>query len=62
MLVYYTIPEYADKKSTTKLYKALKRAVLTYGCKTWTLTKRDEAVVGLKSKVLRKIYGACYEN
>jgi hypothetical protein len=45
-----------------QIYKALIRAVVTYGSETWTLTKSDENLLRIfERKVLRKIYAPIQE-
>jgi predicted AlkP superfamily phosphohydrolase/phosphomutase len=40
-----------------KIYKTLIRPVLLYGCKSWTLTKKEEEELNIfVRKILRKIY------
>lgn len=47
-----------DKKTKVTVYKTLIRPVVTYGCETWTLTRRlEEMLDTFERKVLRKIYG-----
>ena len=41
-----------------KIHKTLIRPVVTYGCKVWTLTGRDEKHVRISvRRILRKIFG-----
>jgi uncharacterized membrane protein len=47
-----------NRKSKLKIYKSLIRPVVTYGCKVWTLTNRDEQHLRIfERKILRKIFG-----
>jgi hypothetical protein len=42
-----------------KIYKSLKRPVVTYGCEAWTLTNRDELHLRIfERRILRKIFGS----
>jgi len=46
------------RSSKLKIYKSLIRPIVTYGCKDWTLTNRDEQYLGiLERRILRKIFG-----
>lgn len=43
--------------SKLKMYKSVIRSVATYGCETWTVTKRDEQLFRIfEHKMLRKIF------
>jgi hypothetical protein len=45
-----------------QIYKTLISPVVTYGSKTWTLTKSDENLLRIfERKILRKIYGPIQE-
>jgi hypothetical protein len=51
------------KKTKVMLYKTLIRTVLTYGSKTWTLSKNSEnALRTFERKILRRIYGPVQDN
>ena len=44
--------------SKLKIYKSLIRRVVTYGCKAWTLTNRDENYFRIfVRRILRQIFG-----
>jgi hypothetical protein len=50
-------------KSKSILYSSYLRPVLSYGCKTWSVTKKDEEkLLTFERKVLRRIYGPIIEN
>jgi Reverse transcriptase (RNA-dependent DNA polymerase) len=45
-----------------KIYKTIFRPVVTYGCETWTLTKKDETtLLVFERSMLRRIFGACVD-
>ncbi|CAN0588720.1 unnamed protein product, partial [Ectocarpus sp. 12 AP-2014] len=47
-----------SRSSKVRLYLCYLRPVLTYGCETWPLTKRDaNRLATFERKVLRKVYG-----
>jgi hypothetical protein len=47
-----------SRNTKTLLYKTLIRPVLTYGTKTWVLSKADEYRLSIfERKILRRIYG-----
>jgi hypothetical protein len=47
-----------NRSSKLKMYNGLIRPVVTYGCKAWTLTTRDEQYLRiLEHRILRKIFG-----
>jgi len=47
-----------NRSSKLKIYKSLIRPIVTYGCKTWTLTNRDEQYLRIfEGRILRKIFG-----
>jgi hypothetical protein len=44
--------------SKTKIYKTVILPVVLYGCKTWSLTLREEhRLRGFENRVLRRIFG-----
>ena len=46
------------RNSKLKTYKSLMRPVVTYGCKAWTLTTRDEQYLKIfECRILTKIFG-----
>ena len=52
-------PHLFSKKLKVKTYKTIILPVVLYGCKTWSLTLRDEHRLRVfENKVLRKIFGA----
>jgi ribonuclease HII len=47
-----------SQKAKLNLYKTIIRHIVTYGSKTWTLTKKDESQINTwERKVLRRIFG-----
>jgi hypothetical protein len=41
-----------------KIYKTISPPVVLYGCKTWSLTLREELSIGVfENSVLRRIFG-----
>jgi hypothetical protein len=47
-----------NRSSKLKIYTALIRPVVTYGCEAWTLTSRNEQKLRIyQQKILRKIFG-----
>jgi hypothetical protein len=50
-------------KTKVMLYNTLIRTVLTYGCKTWTLSKKSENALSIfERKILRRIYDPFQDN
>ncbi|CAG9828643.1 unnamed protein product [Diabrotica balteata] len=48
-----------QRRTKIIIYKTLLRPVLTYGAETWTLTQKDERLLGIfKRKILCKIFEA----
>jgi len=46
------------RSSKLKIYKSLIRPIVSYGCKAWTLTNRDEQYLRIfEHRILRKIFG-----
>jgi hypothetical protein len=46
------------KKSKMRIYKTIILPVILYGCKTWSLTLREEHSLRMfENKVLRRIFG-----
>jgi hypothetical protein len=47
-----------NRSSKLKIYKSLKRPVVTYRCEAWTLTDRDEQNLRIfEHRILREIFG-----
>jgi hypothetical protein len=54
---YFVFPSHI-KNLKTKIYKTVILPVVLYGCKTWSLTLREEHRLRVfENKVLRKIFG-----
>lgn len=52
-----------QRNAKVAIYKTLIRPVVTYGCETWTLTKKTEDILAMfERKVLRRIYGPVRED
>jgi hypothetical protein len=51
------------RKTKIRIYKTLIETALTYGCKTWTLSKKSENDINIFGrKILRQVYGLVEEN
>jgi hypothetical protein len=47
-----------SQEAEFNIYKTIVRPVVTYGCETWTHTKKEESHINIwKRKVLWKIFG-----
>jgi hypothetical protein len=61
---YYSVqnllpPRFISKNLNIKIYKTVILPVVLYGCKTWSLTWRDEHRLRVfENRVLRKIFGS----
>ena len=48
-----------NRSSKLKVYKSLIRPIVTYGCKAWTLTNRNEQYLRIfERRILRKMFGS----
>jgi hypothetical protein len=51
-----------NRNSKLKIYKSSIRPLVTYGCKAWTLTNRDEQNLRIfECKILMSIFGPLQE-
>jgi len=58
MLVIIFLFQFAIQNIKIKIYSSVILPVVLYGCKTWSLTLREERRVSMfENKVLRKIFG-----
>jgi predicted PP-loop superfamily ATPase len=54
----YNSSKALNRSSKLNIYKSLIRLVVTYGCRPWTLTNREEKHLRIfERRILRKIYG-----
>lgn len=53
---------YVTRITKLKIYKAIIRPVVTYGCQTWTMTKdAEETLLRFERRILRRIFGPVQE-
>jgi hypothetical protein len=51
------------RKTKIRIYKTLIKTVLTFGCKTWTLSKKSVNAITISGrKIPRQVYGLVEEN
>jgi hypothetical protein len=57
------LSNFLSRKTKLLIYKTLIRPVLTYASETWTLTVKEERLLGLfERRVLRSVFGGTKEN